>query len=161
VTALETQILFARAVVLILLYAFLGSVGLVAWRELRVASRRRPSGPGEETAVSDARAVVLSAGRSGRAAGEAFPIAAVAGVGRDLENDIVLRDPTVSSRHAVFVLRDGAWWTEDLGSRNGTWVAGARLEPMAPALTRSGDIVQLGQVRLRLVLPQAHGDADR
>jgi len=28
-------------------------------------------------------------------------------------------------------------------------------------VTRSGDIVQLGQVRLRLVLPQAHGDADR
>jgi pSer/pThr/pTyr-binding forkhead associated (FHA) protein len=42
---------------------------------------------------------------------------------------------------------------EDLGSTNGTFVNGKAVEPGAPVITRSGDVVRLGAVRLRLVTP--------
>jgi pSer/pThr/pTyr-binding forkhead associated (FHA) protein len=45
-------------------------------------------------------------------------------VGRDPRCDIVLRDVTVSRRHARLICRDGAWIVQDLGSTNGTAVNG-------------------------------------
>lgn len=146
-TALESQLLFARAVLLILLYAFLGAVLLVAWRELR-QTRRQPAAPRREPGT---RLIVIDGGRSDRAPGSAFPTAPVTTLGRDIDNDVVLADPTISGRHAVVNRRDGAWWIEDLGSTNGTFVAGARAEAASPVVLRSGDEIQLGAVRLRLV----------
>ena len=44
------------------------------------------------------------------------------------DNDLVLRDPFVSRRHAVFRRRDESLWLHDRGSRNGTWVNDVRIE---------------------------------
>ena len=43
-------------------------------------------------------------------------------VGRAAENDLVLRQPSVSARHARIVVGPDGMWIEDLGSRNGTFV---------------------------------------
>jgi len=43
-------------------------------------------------------------------------------LGRDPGNDIVVRSPSVSARHARVVVDEGGPWLEDLGSRNGTFV---------------------------------------
>jgi len=59
----------------------------------------------------------------------------------------VLADITVSRRHAELVLRDGRWILRDLGSSNGTWVNGRQV---VEAEVRSGDLVVLGDCRLRL-----------
>jgi pSer/pThr/pTyr-binding forkhead associated (FHA) protein len=59
--------------------------------------------------------------------------------------NLVLPEPTVSRRHAE-LRRDGAAWTiVDLGSRNGTWVNGWRVDRAA---VRRGDRVHLGHQRL-------------
>jgi pSer/pThr/pTyr-binding forkhead associated (FHA) protein len=147
VSAAEAQLLLVRALLLALLYAFLAAVGLVAWRELRAAQRRERSAP----RAPGTRLVVIDGAASDRPAGSAVPAHAVTAIGRDLDNDLVLADPTISGRHAVLSRRDAAWWLEDLGSTNGTFVNAARLERTAPAVVRSGDVVQLGAVRLRLV----------
>lgn len=147
---IESQLFFARAVVLILLYTFLGAVALVVWRELRAAARAAPARAAE---TPGSRLIVLAGGQSDRPPGTAFGLGAVAAIGRDLDNDLVFVDPTVSGRHAVVNQRDGAWWVEDLGSTNGTFVNGRRVAPEAPAIARSGDVIQLGQIRLRLVTP--------
>lgn len=146
-SALEAQLLFLRMLLLLLLYAFLGGVGLVAWRDLRAARRREAQAP----VVPGTRLIVIEAGASDRAPGSATPARPVTAIGRDLDNDIVLADPTISSRHAVLNRRDAAWWLEDLGSTNGTFVNDQRLARAAPAVVRSGDVVQFGAVRLRLV----------
>jgi pSer/pThr/pTyr-binding forkhead associated (FHA) protein len=150
VTPIESQLFFARAVLLILLYAFLATVGLVVWRELRAAGR---AGSAQETDRPGARLIVLDGGASDRPPGSAFKLGTVTAVGRDLDNDLVFVDATVSGRHAVLHLRDGAWWVEDLGSTNGTVVNGQKVQPGSPAIARSGDIIALGGVRLRLVTP--------
>jgi ABC transport system ATP-binding/permease protein len=43
-------------------------------------------------------------------------------IGRDAGNDLVLRQPSVSARHARVLVGPDGVWIEDLGSRNGTFV---------------------------------------
>jgi hypothetical protein len=151
VSPLETQLLFARAVLLILLYTFVGAVAVVAYLELHASRRAEledtPAAPGT-------RLIILNGADSGRPAGTSLPVASVSAIGRDLDNEIVLADPTVSGRHAVINLREGAWWVEDLGSTNGTYVNGATVELGRPTISRSGDTVRVGAVRMRLVTPE-------
>jgi len=49
-------------------------------------------------------------------------------VGRDPTGDIVLADPRVSWHHAVLHVGDGHWMLDDIGSTNGTWTHGHRVE---------------------------------
>ena len=57
-------------------------------------------------------------------------------VGRE-DGDLVTRDPEVSRRHASLeVRRDGTVWLEDLGSTNGTFVNGQRIEGMVQVSNR-------------------------
>ena len=72
-------------------------------------------------------------------------------MGRDLQADLVVLDATLSNRHATMMRREDAWWLEDLGSTNGTFLNGDRLGPETPALLRTGDVVQFGGVRTRWV----------
>ncbi len=69
-------------------------------------------------------------------------------VGRGAHNDIVLLHETVSDSHAKFQRHDGAWLVADLASRNGTWVAGRRVEDVS-ALSSNGPVeVRFGQVEV-------------
>ncbi len=146
-TALEAQFLLARVMLLALLYTFIGAVALMAWRDVRAATCWRPArGAGQAMA----RLIVIDPGASDRPAGSAFSLSSVTAIGRDLDNEIVLSDPTVSGRHAVISRRGGAWWVEDLGSTNGTLLNAHRMLPATPMLARSGDVLQLGAVRFRL-----------
>lgn len=60
-------------------------------------------------------------------------------------------DPGVSRRHAQLTHDETGWYVEDLGSSNGTFVAGAGeplpdvpLAPMTPRLLRVGDQIFVG-----------------
>ncbi len=66
-------------------------------------------------------------------------------IGRSKDCDLVVDDPTVSSRHARLVAQDGQFVIEDLGSANGTYVAGVRVEK---ARVKVGDDVSLGRASL-------------
>jgi hypothetical protein len=58
-------------------------------------------------------------------------------IGRGDGNDLALTDEYVSTRHARFVPHDGQWYVEDVGSTNGTYVAGARISRPTPVGARS------------------------
>ena len=49
-------------------------------------------------------------------------------VGSAGDNDLVLKDPFVSRRHAILRREQGRLWLRDRGSRNGTWVNDVRVE---------------------------------
>ena len=51
----------------------------------------------------------------------------LAHVGRGAHNDVVIDNDSVSDSHAKLTLRDGVWYVSDLGSTNGTYVAGVRI----------------------------------
>lgn len=69
-------------------------------------------------------------------------------LGRDEDVTVRIDAPSVSRRHARITVALGAPATiEDLGSKNGTWLAGRRLDG-TPADLRDGDVVRLGKVEL-------------
>ena len=67
-------------------------------------------------------------------------------VGRSEESDIALNDPSVSRSHAVIDTEGDAPTVRDLGSTNGTFVNGRRVQREA---LRDGDDVRFGNTRMR------------
>jgi DNA-binding SARP family transcriptional activator len=73
-------------------------------------------------------------------------------LGRDAGNDVVLQgDATVSRRHAEISHEAGGWLLRDLGSANGSYVSGTRVQ--GELALHDGDEIRLGQARLRFRLP--------
>ncbi len=64
--------------------------------------------------------------------------------GRHPDDDIFLDDVTVSRRHAEFIRTGTAFQVRDLGSLNGTYFDGVRIES---ALLTDGAEVQIGKFR--------------
>lgn len=66
-------------------------------------------------------------------------------LGRELEdNDLAVLDSSVSRRHAELRCVDDAWWVEDQGSTNGTFVEGKRIDTSTKL--SDGDRVTIGEV---------------
>ncbi len=68
-------------------------------------------------------------------------------VGRALNSDIPVFDPTISRRHAEVTCDPGGISVKDLGSSNGTFLNGAKIESTKVA---PGDVVTFGKVAFRL-----------
>ena len=64
-------------------------------------------------------------------------------VGRASDNDLVLRDPEVSRYHARLEPDGTGWRAVDLGSTNGTWVNGSRIDRAA---ITAGDELSFGEI---------------
>jgi pSer/pThr/pTyr-binding forkhead associated (FHA) protein len=72
------------------------------------------------------------------------------GVFPDVDLDADDPEAKVSRRHARISLRDGAYFVEDLGSTNGTFVnRGKRLAPGARQVLKDGDEIIVGKTFLR------------
>ena len=69
----------------------------------------------------------------------------VAGRGQDA--GIVLEDSEASRKHASLSVEGGAVAVEDLGSTNGTFVNGTRID--RPRKLTPGDVVRVGETDLR------------
>jgi pSer/pThr/pTyr-binding forkhead associated (FHA) protein len=67
-------------------------------------------------------------------------------IGRSITADIELEDITVSRRHALIVREGSETLLLDDGSRNGTWLNGARV---SRAVLHDGDTIVLGTAELR------------
>ncbi|MEM0045452.1 MAG: FHA domain-containing protein [Desulfurococcaceae archaeon] len=65
-------------------------------------------------------------------------------VGRDPTCDVVILDPYVSRKHMRIFNREGTWFVEDLGSRNGTFVNGENIQGRGPVELRAGMEIVLG-----------------
>ena len=89
----------------------------------------------------------------GPAIGQEFKIDGLATVGRSPEATVMIDDPGVSRVHARIRRSDaGTFEVEDLGSKNGTFLNGARIEH---ALANLGDKIRIGP---RVVLTLASFD---
>jgi hypothetical protein len=140
VDAFAASLWLLRLLFLALLYLFLFAVVRVLVRDLRAAARE----PGTELG----RLHVLASPSGEPPAGAVFGLDALTTLGRDVNNTIVVEDAFASAEHAVLSFRGRTWYVEDLGSTNGTYVNGGRVDGVAPI--GFGDELQVGQVRLRL-----------
>jgi pSer/pThr/pTyr-binding forkhead associated (FHA) protein len=63
-------------------------------------------------------------------------------IGRDADTGVRLESPRVSRRHARVVVRGARATLEDLGSKNGTFIGGERLD--GPRELTPGDTIRIG-----------------
>jgi hypothetical protein len=138
--AFAASLWLLRFLFLALLYLFLFAVVRALVRDLRAAARE------PETELG--RLVVVASPEGEPPPGTTLPLDALTSLGRDVNNTIVVDDPFASAEHAILSYRGRTWYVEDLGSTNGTFVNGGRVEDVSPL--GYGDELQVGQVRFRL-----------
>src|SRR5688572_2836211 len=78
-------------------------------------------------------------------------------VGRHGHAALTLPCGTVSGVHAELRMEGGELIVKDLGSTNGTFVNGARLD--GECVLRSGDLLQFAEVVFRVALDRGHVEA--
>ena len=94
--------------------------------------------------AAEAGALVIRSG--GGRVGQSFPLHGERmTIGRSPDAEVFLDDVTVSRDHAVLVRRSGAWFLDDSGSLNGTYVNRRRIESHR---LEDGDELQIGKYKL-------------
>jgi hypothetical protein len=141
---------------LVLKIAFVVLLYLFIWRVIRVATRDLRAGQ-ESMVLPPVSQPRRRRRRSGRLVvvqspqlreGLAIEIGRELTAGREDGLDIALPgDGYASVRHARFLCGDEADAVQDLGSTNGTFVNGSRLEGVQAL--RPGDVVTIGQTQLQ------------
>ena len=151
-TTYQTVLLVLKIAFLVLLYLFIWRIVRTAGRDLRLPQESfilRPAlaGGAIGQAIDSGRLVVvhsevLSAGHEYELNSSALT------VGRGGQNDVSIEgDEFASARHVrVEPRRDGVW-VSDLGSTNGTFVNGVRID--RPRKLGQGDVVRVGETELR------------
>ncbi|KQB87086.1 FHA domain-containing protein FhaB/FipA [Corynebacterium lowii] len=143
-----------RIGVLVLLWLLI----LVALRAMRkdtavvsgAQSNKRPRGKATSTPRKAAPAQRITI-VEGPLQGSYMEISSVGEVvmGRSPDCDFVLGDDFASARHARLFRRGSDWFVEDLDSRNGTFVAGTRIDQ--PERVDTGTSIRVGRTTVRLV----------
>ncbi len=110
----------------------------------RPAKPAKPAKPVKLHRGAPTKVVVIEGADSGKQADLTGTIT----MGRGEGNDVNLTDEYVSTQHARFVPHNGQWYVEDVGSTNGTFVAGARISRPTPVGAKS--TIRLGRTVLEL-----------
>jgi len=92
---------------------------------------------------------------TGAMAGRLFPVDGTKVIGRDPGCDIMVTGAHVSRRHAELSIRSGHLWMKDLGSSNGSFVNGKRVEE---GELKNGDEVKFDAMTFRIVGPADSGE---
>jgi hypothetical protein len=152
--AVDEVLLVLKIAFLVLLYLFIWRIVRTASRDLRLPQESFILAPSGHSGVQAARrgphtgrlVVVRSADLD---EGQDFELdSAQLTIGRGRQNDIAIgSDEYASARHARFEPRQDGVWVQDLGSTNGTFLNGARLEH--PRRLTPGDVVRIGETDLR------------
>jgi len=154
---------FSPFVLAVLKYAFLALLYFFVFRAIRsvaldVSGRRR--GAGTQTAAGPAPARAPKPGKPGRSPG-AVVVRAENGkkagtyslkdqlqIGRAEACHVRLEDRYSSQFHARLYPKNGAWYVEDMGSTNGTYLN--RQKVQGSAEVHAGDQIRIGRTTLEL-----------
>ena len=113
---------------------------------LRRSGEKTTSKPAARSRRRQASRLVIT---EGPLAGSTVPLSPTSiTIGRSPSCTMVLEDSYASSRHARIFPKDGTWWLEDLGSTNGTTLAGQSVTGTAELSV--GVPVRIGQTTLEL-----------
>ena len=152
--AVDEVLLVLKIAFLVLLYLFIWRIVRTASRDLRLPQESFVLAPSaaagvqaSRPALHTGRLVVVKSADLER--GQDFELnSAQLTIRRGNQNDIAIgTDEYASARHARFEPRQDGVWVQDLGSTNGTYLNGTRLEQ--PRRLARGDIVRVGETDLR------------
>lgn len=143
--SLDVGLLILRVATGGLLIGFLGAVFMVLWRDYQAAVSEVTGGR-----LHRGQLVVVGSSNGAMEAGTSYSLLPVTSLGRAPTNTVVVGDSFASQEHALVIWRSGQWWLEDRHSSNGTLLNGDTIRE--PVVVSSGDVIGIGQVRLRLEL---------
>ena len=72
-------------------------------------------------------------------------------IGRDYQNDVQTSDLYVCAEHVRIEEKDNQWFITDLNTINGSKLNNKKFNNSMPI--KSGDVIRIGQTRLRFILP--------
>jgi hypothetical protein len=152
--ATDETFLILKIAFLVLLYLFIILIARTATKDIGGAPQESiVLGAAEaarlraEHGVTPARLEVVASPEL--LAGSAVEVTGPTTIGREVGAGIRLEhDDYVSARHARLEPRPDGTWIEDLGSTNGTFVNGARVN--GSRRLQAGDVVRVGSTELRL-----------
>lgn len=139
-----------RLILLALQLGFLALLFVVLYRFARAlrADIRLAEAAQAASRTGIGRLVVLESPGGEPAVDRVLQIGPITTLGRDLNSTIFVDDEFASGTHAALTFRGRAWYVEDRGSTNGTWVNGHRIQ--RPVALSYGDELSVGRVRFRL-----------
>lgn len=77
-------------------------------------------------------------------------------VGRNTKNMICIQDDSVSGQHCEILVYGTEVILRDLGSRNGTFVNGTRINPQSEV--KNGQEIRIGRIQLQLLLDNPYDE---
>lgn len=126
---------------------------IVAVEKASAAPAAQRPAPVDDTGATRVRMAVpkfVLRGVSGAAFGKTFPVVAQQVIGRQADCDIAIASEEISRRHAKVRPTPTGLQVEDLGSSNGTYINGKRVQE---GLLRPGEELRLDNIRFLLVAP--------
>jgi pSer/pThr/pTyr-binding forkhead associated (FHA) protein len=141
---MDILLLILRILLAILLYAFLATILVIVWRDLRQVTISL------ESIRRNGQLIVLQTTDAAVEVGTAFPLQLITSIGRLASNTISISDTYTSSQHALLSWKEEQWWLEDQGSRNGTLLNDVRI--VDPTVVSSGDVIGIGRTKFKLEL---------
>lgn len=144
---LDTFFLILRILFVVLLYLFLMQVVMAITRDLRktAASSENIGSKGPPVL---GHLIVVDSGPSSILPGTRFDLEPQTVIGRGPTNTIQIMDNFISSEHTRLWFRNGAWYVQDAGSVNGTFVNNQPAREATPA--KIGDIIRVGYIQFKL-----------
>jgi hypothetical protein len=133
--------LVLRALLALVLYAFLSIAFITIWRDLQktaalLTTRQTPF------------IQLMRLDFEGETYKE-FTVLVIT-IGRDASCEYIILDETVSSHHARLSFHHKQWWIEDLNSTNGSFLNN---DPITmPTVIISGDELRIGKVGIQLII---------
>jgi hypothetical protein len=152
-TTYESVLLILKLAFLVLLYLFIWRIVRTSGRDLHLPQESfilRPAVAGGAAVPQTANAGRLVVVQSKVLdIGDEFDLDSRAlTVGRGTQNDVSIEgDEFASARHVRIEPRRDGVWVSDIGSTNGTYVNGVRID--RPRKLARGDVVRVGETELR------------
>src|SRR5579884_4088152 len=144
---LDTFFLILRILFVVLIYLFLMQVVMAITRDLRktAASSENIGSKGPPVL---GHLIVVDSGPSNILPGTRFDLEPQTVIGRGPTNTIQITDSFISSEHTRLWFRNGAWFVQDAGSVNGTFVNNQPAREATSA--KAGDIIRVGYIQFKL-----------
>lgn len=145
---MDVVLILLRYILILILYLFIFRIILLIVRDIKATKTEAPGEMDEPPPTDVFYLIIVQSNVPELAEGTKIKLGMENYIGRGADNYIQIADDFTSHRHARLSLINGQFRLEDLGSKNGTFIDGGRIDKAVTLI--SGGLFQIGGVTFRL-----------